>query len=69
MAKLYKTETYILDINDSYNDLHNIIDDADIGTEASFQPFNIQEVEFEWKDDIDLNYTNATIDTYRNYFK
>lgn len=69
MSKLYKVEMYVLDINDMYHNLDEIIDDAERRVEANFTPFNVQEVEFEWDDDIDLNYVDTSIDTYRKYFE
>jgi len=70
MAKLYKVEMYILDINDCYKDLDEIMIETECAIdEASFNSFNVESVELEWEDDIDLNYTNATVGTYRKYFK
>jgi len=68
MSKLYKVEMYVLDVNDMYNDLDEIIEDAERRSEFNLKPFNAQSVEFEWDDDIDLNHKDD-IDTYRNYFR
>lgn len=68
MSKLYKVEMYILDLNDMYDNMDEVIESTERKSCADFIPFNIQEVEFEWDDDIDLNHKND-IDTFRNYFK
>jgi hypothetical protein len=68
-AKIYKMEMYILDINNSYEDIDEIIVESERGArEANFHPFNVEEVEVEWTDDIDLNFSSATEETYRKYF-
>lgn len=68
MAKLYKVEMYVLDVNEQYQDLDEIIDMAEMKLDAHFNPFNIQMTEIEWEDDIDINHFGCTVDTYRKYF-
>ncbi|MDF2879573.1 MAG: hypothetical protein K0R54_130 [Clostridiaceae bacterium] len=70
MAKLYKVEMYVLDINENYHSLGGIIEDAENSIEVDFIPFNVQETEIEWDDDIDLNKRNVLpLEAYRKYFK
>lgn len=69
MARLYKVEMYVLDINEDYYSFDDIMNDVENSVEAGFTPFNIQEVEFEWDDNIDLNKMNAPLEVYRNYFE
>lgn len=69
MATLYKMEMYILDINDHYGDCEHLIDRLESRSEAYLSPFNIESVDIEWDDDIDINDTEATVETYRKYFE
>jgi len=68
MAKLYKVEMYIFDLNDMYNDIDEVIKSAERKSCAEFIPFNIQKVEFKWDENIALYHMND-IDTFRSYFK
>ena len=69
MAKLHKVELYIIDVNDKYSNLNEIMCDIENSTDCSLVPFNAQEVEIDWHDEIDLNYSNCPIENYRNYFE
>ena len=73
MAKLYKVEGYIVDINDNYNDktdfqheLERIFDLHDIG----LVPYSIikESREFEWYDEIDLNNRHCGFSDCEKYF-
>lgn len=70
MAKLYKVEMYILDINETYEDICDICDDATYDMDlVKFEPINTQIRKIEWSDNIDLNKNTCTIETYRKYFE
>lgn len=70
MAKLYKIEMYILDTNEYYSSLDEIIENAEMGAdEANFNCFNVKEKQVEWNDDIDINMGDSTVDVYRKYFE
>jgi hypothetical protein len=61
---------YILDVNDTYQGLENIICEAERGADdANFNYFDYAETEIEWHDDIDINFSTATVETYRKYFE
>lgn len=69
MAKLYKVEMYILDVNEKYDDLGSIMMDMENSTDVNFDYFNEQETDIEWDDNVKINNTNCTIEDYRKYFK
>ena len=69
MAKLYKMEMYIIDVNDNFKKLDRIIYNANAFSSCSFVPFNAQEVKINWHDNIDINLTNCPVDNFREYFK
>jgi hypothetical protein len=69
MSKLYKVEMYILDINNVYQSLDNIINDITNATEINFECFNVEKVEFDWDDDLAINYSDCSIEDYRKYFE
>jgi len=69
MAKLHKLELYIIDYNDNYKNLEEIIQDIDNSIDCSINHFNAQEVKINWHDEIDLNYSNCPVDNFRNYFE
>lgn len=69
MAKLYKIEMYILDINEQYDNVEDIIIDCENNIDVYFNCFNVEEKNIDWHDDIDINYyNNQTVDNYRKYF-
>lgn len=69
MAKLYKLELYIIDYNNNYENLEEIIQDIDNSIDCSINHFNAQEVKIDWNDEIDLNYSDCPVDNFRNYFE
>ena len=69
MAKLYKVEMYILDVNEDYKDLEEILHMTEYKCDASFIPFEVQQIDIEWDDEIDINQSGEPAQTYRKYFK
>ena len=69
MARLYKIEMYIVDYNDDYSTLEDIISDMELATDVFLNCFNVEEVNVKWNDDIDLNFANQSVEIYRKYFK
>jgi len=69
MAKIYKVEMYICDINDDYTDVEEIINDIENSNNAVFNCFNIKTVDLDWHDDIDINHSDCDVETYRKYFE
>lgn len=70
MAKLHKAEIYMLDVNEMYNSLEEIIGAFDWHIDdINFHSYDGQSVEIEWDDDIDLNRNDCKRETYEKYFK
>jgi len=69
MAKLHKVELYIIDANDNYSNLNEIMHDIGNSTDCSLVPFNAQKVEIDWHDDIDINISNCLVGNFREYFE
>lgn len=71
MAKIYKFEAYVVDVNEDFNDAEDYIDYINnrLKYGGDIVPFNIQEVKIEWDDDIDINKMNCPIENYDKYFK
>ena len=68
MAKLYKVEMYILDVNDEYGSAEEIIEN-NCRQPSIFKTFNTQEVEIKWDDEIDINFKDCSVENYRRYFR
>jgi hypothetical protein len=68
MTILHKVEMYILDINENYESVTDIIEDCKTHTDVDFACFNRESVEVKWDDNIDLNYIDCDLETYRKYF-
>lgn len=69
MAKLYKIEMYILDVNEKFDCLEEIIERAENSTDIHFNPFNVKVTYFEFEDNIPINFSDANVEDYREYFK
>lgn len=69
MAKMYKVEMYVLDINNQYKDLDEIIIDIENSSDCNFNCFNVGKANFRWDDNIDVNFKNQPVEVYRKYFK
>jgi len=69
MTKLHKVELYIIDVKDNYSNLKEIMHDIENSTDCSLVPFNAQEIEIDWHDDIDINFTDCPIENFREYFE
>ena len=64
MAKLYKVELYIIDVNNNYSNLNEIMHDIGNSTDCSLIPFNSQEVEIDWHDGIDIKLSNCPVENF-----
>ena len=70
MAKLHKIEIYLIDHNDKYSSLDNIVVDIENATDLGVNCFNAKEVEIEWDDELDINFSSkCTVENFRKYFK
>ena len=50
--KFHKIEMYIIDYNDDYSTLEDIISDMELATNSIINCFDTKEVNIEWHDDI-----------------
>ncbi|MCI3197764.1 hypothetical protein GXP75_19250 [Bacillus sp. HU-1818] len=73
MAKVYKAEFYIADINDEFqgiNDIKEKIEESPTFRSAYVHVADVKEsAEFEWDDDLKINRIAATTEDYEEYFK
>ena len=69
MAKLYKVEMYILDVNEDYSNLEDAVSDMGLTSDLNLNCFNVKEVDIEWHDNIDLNFYNCSVENFRKYFE
>ena len=69
MAKIYKATIYVVDIDESYDFMSEIIDDMNLSDGYSVKLSNYSEKEFEWSDDVVVNRIDATVEQYEEFFK
>ena len=70
MAKLHKIEMYIVDIDEHYGTLANIIEHINERLElVELCPFKEQTVDFDWHDEHELNMRGAKYKDYAKHFK
>ena len=75
MAKLYKIEGYLCDVNGEFKDVENfrtylhilLIDRGDLFNPIDFKIAESKEIE--WHDDIDLNCLDCTEEDCKKYFE
>lgn len=70
MAKVHKVEFYILDANDFYDDGEDLIHSINVRLYEGdmLHPKWKTSKEFEWDDDIDLNYSDCSEMDCEKYF-
>ena len=73
MAKLYKVELYLCDVNDEFYDKDDVLEYLNSLLEMDdyflIRIINAKESkEFEWYDDIDINYSDCTKEEFDKYF-
>lgn len=71
MAKMYKVELYVTDLNGRYEEggVQEIFERCHNETDTVFDWFNVQETEFEWDDELPINMLGCPVREYRKYFK
>lgn len=73
MAKVFKVLAYFTDSNDDYVDQEHFESELDKVVERHDFNMYIAEVheseEFEWHDEVSINYLNATEEDYEEFFK
>lgn len=75
MAKLYKIEGYLCDVNGEFKDVEDfrtylhilLIDRGDLFNPIDFKITESKEIE--WYDDIDLNHYGCTEEDLKKYFE
>jgi hypothetical protein len=72
MAKVFKAELYVVDINGDYVSFDEIQYDLErfLSNDSIVFTFGVKESEeFEWDDDIDLNYNNCSQENCDRYLE
>lgn len=74
MAKLYKVELYLCDVNDEFYDKDDVLEYLNSLLEMDdyflTRIINAKESkEFEWYDNIDINYSDCNIEKFEKYFE
>lgn len=67
MANLYKVSMFVLDVNEEYDNIEELIEDAFQRTEASAHFVEAEMSQFPWHDDIILNYFTATKKDFEDF--
>lgn len=69
MAKIYKVEMYVVDPNDSTNELNDVIRDLANGSDTFIPVTPTVEVsEFNWDDSLPINKLDCSIEECEKYF-
>jgi len=70
MAKLHKLELYVLDVNDDFNNSQDVLNYIEHQTSRylNFKSSSQKSVDIKWEDDIDLNFSDCSIESYEAYF-
>jgi len=70
MAKLYKVEMYVYDVNDEFYNMKEIIGDIEMRLDSIYiHAFHVEEREFEWEDDLAINMYMAKEEDFKAYFE
>lgn len=74
MAKLYKVELYLCDVNNEFYDKDDVLEYLNSLLEMDdyflTRIINAKESkEFEWYDNIDINYSDCNIEKFEKYFE
>lgn len=75
MAKLYKVECYLCDVNEYFKDIKDLKDYFHILIDREYYLFNpvdfkvTESKEIEWYDNIDLNCYGCTEEDCKKYFE
>ncbi|MDI3411830.1 hypothetical protein QKW52_22660 [Bacillus sonorensis] len=73
MAKVYKAEFYITDVNCKLQDIEDIKQGIEEAPAFRWTIVHVADVkesnEFEWDDDLKINHIEATTDDYEEYLK
>jgi len=67
MARLHKVSMFVLDVNECYESVSDLIEHAFDRTEASAHFIESKTAEFPWYDDIILNSGNSTKQDYEDF--
>jgi hypothetical protein len=67
MTKLYKVETFILDVNERYSNIGEIFNEMEHDC-VIVHIAKSESCSLDWNDDHPLNYNNAPIEEFDKYF-
>lgn len=67
MARLHKISMFVLDVNEEYETVNDLIDYAFSRTDANAEHIEAQTVQFPWYDDIILNSGDSTKQDYEDF--
>lgn len=70
MAKIHKVELYLLDVNEDFNNVDDVIEYM---SNTKYAPgvhvISSESKEFEWDDDVIINRCNCSTEQYNNFFE
>lgn len=73
IARLYKVEMYITDIEDDYVNTEQLKNHLEYALDRTYSIMKLSKIEasrkFEWDDDLKINLVKATNEDYEEYFK
>ena len=70
MAKIHKVELYLLDVNEDFNSVDDIIAYmANMKYAPSIRVVSSESKEFEWDDDVIINRCNCSTEQYNSFFE
>ena len=70
MAKIYKVAFYVVDPNGQYSDKDFLEIDIDNAVDASIAHFSaLESKDFEWDDELPINYTDCMAEEFEKHFK
>lgn len=69
MANIHKLGLYIVDANGNYMDVEEIINIIESNTDCECKVAYSDSKQFEWDDELKINYVDADAEDYEEYFK
>jgi hypothetical protein len=69
MARIHRATIYIVDPNEEYRDINDIINNIENKLDIRVENFFARTTEdFEWYDEINVNYSNVSMAELEEYF-
>ena len=70
MAKIHKVELYLLDVNEDFDTVDDVIEYmTNIKYAPNIRVISSESKEFEWDDDVVINKRNCSTEQYNNFFE